>query len=125
MPFSTPQQFGQNAELLAQKFLRKNGYRILEKNYRCSYGEIDIIAQHRHQIVFIEVKARKTDRFGTPEMAVTPVKQKKISRVALSYLQKTHQLEVPARFDVVGISYNQSKPVLQIVENAFELAIDA
>jgi len=77
---------GREGEDIAAACLRKEGYRIIERNYRCRYGEIDIIAMDADDIVFVEVKSRKSDNFGSPEEAVGITKQRKISRVAINYL---------------------------------------
>ena len=83
---------------------------------------IDIFA--KNTLVFIEVKARKSGRFGNPKWALTPKKQRKISMVALSYLKATKQSAARARFDVVAITSNQDEPQIEIVKNAFELAYE-
>ena len=121
------QQFGEKSESVAVNCLKKQGYRIIELNYRTKLGEIDIIAKQGKTLVFIEVKARKSSRFGRPELAVTPKKQRKISMVALYYLKSTKQSNAKARFDVVAInSVNSAKakegPSIKIIKNAFELA---
>jgi len=118
------QQFGEKSESVAVDFLKKQGYRIIELNYRTKLGEIDIIAKQEKTLVFIEVKARKSSRFGRPELAVTPKKQRKISMVALYYLKSTKQGNAKARFDVVAINSAKAKesPNIKIIKNAFELA---
>ncbi len=116
------QKFGNKGESIAARHLKRQGYRILEQNYRTNLGEIDIIATDRDTIVFVEVKARKSGRFGDPKWAVTPRKQRKISMVALHYLKATQQDHVKARFDVVSISGAGSSPGIELVKNAFELA---
>ena len=116
------QQFGKDSESLAARHLQKNGYKILEQNYRNKLGEIDIIAKEKGALVFVEVKARKTHVFGNPKWAVTPNKQRKISMVALYYLKATKQTHVKARFDVVSLSLAKDYPQIEIVKNAFELA---
>ena len=116
------QQFGKESESIAARYLKKNGYKILEQNYRNKLGEIDIIAKDKKTLVFIEVKARKSDLFGNPKWAITPKKQRKISMVALYYLKATKQINTKARFDVVSISSAQAKPRVEIIKNAFELA---
>jgi len=113
---------GARGESLAVKALKEKGYRILEKNYRCKLGEIDIIAKDDGVLAFVEVKARRTDRFGDPKLAVTPRKQRKISMVALEYLKKTGQIGERARFDVVAIRLWPGRPDIEIIKNAFELA---
>jgi putative endonuclease len=116
------QQFGQESETVALKFLKKQKYKILEKNYRTRQGEIDIIARDGDTISFIEVKARTSDHFGDPKGAVTLQKQRKISMVALQYLKATNQSDAKARFDVVAISSTVTTPKIEIIKNAFELA---
>ena len=115
-------QTGESGESIAVKFLKKNGYKIIERNYRCKLGEIDIIAQDNRVLAFIEVKARRTDEFGGPKWAVTPRKQRKISMVALNYLKETEQMAKKARFDVVAIRLLPEAPDVEIIKNAFELA---
>jgi len=116
------QQFGKESESLAVRYLKKNGYKILEQNYRNKIGEIDIIAKEKGTLVFVEVKARKTHVFGNPKWAVTPKKQRKISMVALYYLKATKQTHVKARFDVIALSLAKDNPQIEIIKNAFELA---
>ena len=116
------QQFGEICEAIAVEHLKKHGYRILEQNYRTKFGEIDIIAKDKGAIVFIEVKARRSYRFGNPKWAITPKKQRKISMVALYYLKATKLRDVRARFDVVAIHPIQSDQSIEIIKNAFELA---
>ncbi|OEU51763.1 MAG: YraN family protein [Desulfobacterales bacterium S3730MH5] len=113
---------GKSGEALAVSFLKKNGYRIIEQNYRCKLGEIDIIARDGRVLAFIEVKARRTDLFGGPKRAVTPRKQRKISMVALAYLKETEQMGKKARFDVVTIRLLPGDPDIEIFKNAFDLA---
>lgn len=116
------QKFGKDSESLAVRHLKKNGYKILQQNYRTKLGEIDIIAKDKQTLVFVEVKARKSGHYGNPKWAVTPKKQRKISMVALYYLKSTKQQNVKARFDVVTISFLQNNPRIEIIKNAFELA---
>jgi putative endonuclease len=117
---------GQRGEELAAKHLRDSGYRILERNYRNYYGEIDIIALdttgQAKTLVFVEVKTRKNDRFSHPSEAVTQKKQTQISKVALEYLEKNNLAEVAARFDVVAILLPENgPPLIEHIPNAFEL----
>ena len=116
------QQFGKKSERLAEEFLKRTGYRILETNYRSKMGEIDIIAMEKRTIVFVEVKARNTNRFGSPKGAVTPAKQRKISMAALDYLKRSGQTGASARFDVVSIDTASGKIDIEVVKNAFALA---
>ena len=104
--------------------MKRSGYRILEQNYRNKIGEIDIIAQDGDTLVFVEVKARRTNKFGNPKWAVTPTKQRKISMVALAYLKTFNKGDAKARFDVVSIQTGGETPQIEIVKNAFELAYE-
>ena len=115
-------KFGSRSENLAVWYLKQNGYKIIEQNYRNQLGEIDIIAREKKTIVFVEVKSRRSIRYGSPKWAVTPKKQRKISMVALYYLKATGQTNARARFDVVAITSNLDEPRIEIVKNAFELA---
>lgn len=118
-----PQQnFGRRGEELAVGHLKKNGYKIIERNFRTGTGEIDIIAKHKGRIVFVEVKTRRTRRYGHPKLAVTAGKQRKISMVALAYLKKHQAMQKRARFDVVTVQWSESGPAIDIIPNAFELA---
>ncbi len=114
-------KYGEAGEALAVQLLEQRGYRIIETNYRTRLGEIDIIARDGDTIVFVEVKARRSPRFGNPKWAVTPRKQRTISMVALHYLKNTRQGQAKARFDVVAISSPEGRPRFEIVQNAFDL----
>jgi len=116
------QKFGKKGESIAIKYLKKNGYTIVKQNYRSKYGEVDIIAKDKDTIVFVEVKARRSDRFGDPKWAVTYKKQQKISLAAINYLKVTNQSGAKARFDVIAISGDKDNLKIEIVKNAFELA---
>ncbi|MBW2599432.1 MAG: YraN family protein [Deltaproteobacteria bacterium] len=113
---------GKKGEDIAAAYLQKEGYRIVERNYRCLYGEIDIIAMDAGDIVFIEVKSRKSDNFGSPEEAVGIIKQRKISKVALNYLQEKKLTEHNARFDIVAIRFVPRGNRVKIIKNAFDLS---
>ena len=115
------QQFGRKSESLAVRILKEKGYDILETNYVTKVGEIDIIAKEGNTLVFVEVKARKTNRYGNPKYAVTPHKKKKISMSALYYLKETGKMKVKARFDVVAIQSGLTPPKIEIIKNAFDL----
>ncbi|UCG19695.1 MAG: YraN family protein [Deltaproteobacteria bacterium] len=111
---------GLEGEQLAVRHLRRLGYSIICRNYRSPLGEIDIIARHRGVLVFVEVKSRSTEAFGSPKLAVTPAKQYKLSQVAWHYLQQHNLTEASARFDVVTISRSKGAPLFEVIENAFE-----
>ncbi len=116
-------QAGTRGEDCALRFLKKKGYRIIERNYRCVFGEIDIIANHQGAIVFIEVKSRTSDRFGYPEEAVGKVKQKKISRIAVNYLGERKLDDSNARFDVVAIHFSPGKERVELIKDAFDFVL--
>ena len=116
------QAFGRKAESIAIRQLKKAGYKIVVRNFRTRIGEIDIIAKDGQTIAFVEVKARKTERFGHPKLAVNAAKQRKISMVALQYLKSTGQSMAKARFDVVAVTAMSVDPQIEIIKNAFELA---
>jgi putative endonuclease len=118
------QKFGNESELLAAEFLENQGYTIIEKNYRNAIGEIDLIAKDGETLVFAEVKARSSARYGNPKEALTYSKQKKISKTAMFYLKMTKQTRIKARFDVVAIhpSVADDVPRIELVKNAFNLA---
>ena len=99
-------QFGREGESAAIAFLKKEGYRILEKNFRSKLGEIDVIAEQAGVIVFIEVKARSDHEFGHPFDALTPTKQKKIIQTTQSFLVQKRIPDKPVRFDVVALILN-------------------
>ena len=110
---------GDAGEDLAAAALKKQGYKILERNYVAPLGEIDLIARQGKTLVFIEVKTRKGDRFGAPQEAVTMVKQHKLRRLADYYLKQKRLGEVAVRFDVVGITMGEDAPRVEIIQNAF------
>ena len=115
---------GKKGEDIAAAFLEKKGYNILFRNYKCSFGEIDIIAKHKKILSFIEVKTRSTKKYGLPQEAVTSVKQTKISRVALEFVQRYKMDNRAARFDVVSVQYLNDGYEVDLIENAFELTVD-
>ena len=108
-------------ESLAVAHLEARGYEILEQNYRAVRGEIDLIAQDNDCIVFIEVKTRRSLKFGLPQAAVTAQKQRQISKVALAYLQAHDLFDAPCRFDVIAIHLSPQLELLKLeqIENAF------
>ena len=98
---------GKKAEDVACSFLQKNGLKLIERNYHCRYGEIDIIMKDDDTIVFIEVRYRKTINYGGAEASVDKNKQQKLVFTANHYIQK-YSVSQPMRFDVVAIYPNES-----------------
>jgi len=115
------QVLGREGEKIAEQYLKKKGYKLVARNYRCSVGEIDLIVLDRRVIVFVEVKTRTGNGFGTPLEAVEFKKQRKMIQAAQYFLSAKKLNERDARFDVVGISWPQREPLVEHVENAFEL----
>ena len=93
---------GKQGEALAAAYLTQAGYRILERNYRCIFGEVDIVAEEGGILAFVEVKSRRSESFGAPQLAVGPRKQRSLSRIALHYLGERPLGQCPARFDWVS-----------------------
>ncbi len=107
---------GSKYELLAVDYMEEQGMRILERNYRCKQGEIDIVGKEAQYLLFVEVKYRKNTSSGYPAEAVTPAKQKRIYQIARHYLYEHHLSEdTPVRFDVVAILGQE----IQYIRNAF------
>ncbi len=107
-------------EKLARDFLKKRGYRIIETNYRCPEGEIDIIARHKDFLVFVEVRTKTSLEFGSPEESITPAKREKLRTTAYRYQQAHNDLPLSWRIDVVAVELDQKgKPSrIELIENA-------
>lgn len=105
---------GKKGERLAIEYIEGRGYKVLEKNFRTPFGEIDIIAKDKNYIVIIEVKRRISDRFGEPSQAVNLKKQEKLKKLALYYLYRIGK-DYPLRFDVIAIKDKE----IEHIENAF------
>jgi putative endonuclease len=116
------QILGADGERAAEKFLRRQRYAILARNYRCRSGEIDLIALDGSTVVFIEVKTRTQLGFGSPLEAVDRRKQHQIQRAALQYLSENRLHDRNARFDVVGVWLDNGRVQCELVKNAFEMS---
>ncbi len=116
------QRLGLCGEEIVADYLTQKGYTIVVKNYRCKAGEIDIIARDGAELVFIEVKTRSSLSFGSPAEAVTPRKQRQISRAAQWYLAEQQLFDVPARFDVIAVlGADRKNMAIDHIDNAFGL----
>ena len=115
-------ELGMRGERLALQELKRLGYRIVERNYRCALGEIDVVARHRGTLVFVEIKTRRTGDVGYAKEAVDAGKRRRISRAALAYIRDNGAWDTSARFDVVAVSLASGTPEVEVVTNAFELA---
>ncbi|OEU70006.1 MAG: YraN family protein [Desulfuromonadales bacterium C00003093] len=117
------QTLGRWGEEQAAVYLRKQGLKILARNYRAPVGEIDIIARSKRELLFIEVKTRRGTGFGLPQEAVGPRKQKQIIRTAQWYLKQVKIGNLQPRFDVVAIlCKSDNSAEINHLPNAFELA---
>lgn len=114
--------FGKESEQVAATYLQQHGYRILHRNYRIARGEIDLVADHHGTLVFVEVKARRSMRFGSPAQAVDFRKQEKLIHVARHYLHRYRRGDQQCRFDVILLTQPTSGEVqIELIQNAFEL----
>ncbi len=111
---------GSKGEDLAVKFLEGKGYRIISRNYKTPIGEIDIIAEDKGTLVFVEVKTRSGNSFGYPFEAVNTKKQHKLKNLALLYLKKK-KIDCAVRFDVLSISIVKGKNEIEHIKDAFEV----
>jgi putative endonuclease len=116
------QLLGKEGERIAERYLLKKGYKLVERNYRCPSGELDLIVLDRRVVVFVEVKTRTGDAFGTPFEAVEFRKQQKMTQAAQYFLVQKGLHQRDARFDVVGISWPGRELLVEHIENAFELS---
>lgn len=113
-------ELGRKGEQLAKEYLEKLGYKVLAENYRCPYGEIDLIAQKQNAITFVEVKFRSSLDYGFPQESVVKRKQAKIRKVATTYL-KNQRLwgKVDCHLDVLAIYEDKGKLVVEHIRDAF------
>ncbi|MBN2096868.1 MAG: YraN family protein [Candidatus Omnitrophica bacterium] len=112
------QALGKRGERLAVQFLRRQGYRILARNFSCRLGEIDLIAQEKDTTVFIEVKTRASCEFGLPQAAIRQKKIKHLRRTAQYYIKHNAHSDDNFRFDVVAIVL-EDLPKIELIKNAF------
>lgn len=114
---------GARGERCAARFLRRRGFRIVVRSYRCDLGEIDLVAEHRGAIVFVEVKTRSSGDHGEPWQAVDRVKQRRITRLATYFLTVHRLQDRPVRFDVIGVTWAPGwfgRPQIEHFEAAYE-----
>ena len=115
---------GKKGEELAASYLQKSQkYRILQRNYRCVFGEVDIVAKDRDVLTFIEVRTRKSEDYGNPKESITKRKQDQLSKVALEFINKYDAHHMKARFDVVAVYLLSQKERVELIKDAFELTI--
>ena len=116
------QILGKEGERIAEEYLKRKGYRLVERNYCCKGGELDLIVLDRRVVVFVEVKTRTGRGYGSPFEAVEYHKQQRMIRAAQVFLTEKQLHQRDARFDVVGVSWPGGDPVVEHIENAFELS---
>lgn len=117
----TSKQYGILGEELAGCCLKKHGYKILFRNYKCPLGEIDFIAKQEDTLVFIEVKARRSEHMGAPEESVSYFKRRKIVKSASYFLNHYQIKDIPCRFDVVSVfKVPQWGMDIEIIQDAFD-----
>jgi putative endonuclease len=116
------QEIGKLGEEAARKFLKKRGYRIRETGFRCHHGEIDIVAQKKDYLVFVEVRTKANLEFGTPEESITQSKKEKLITSALTYTITHQNLPTLWRIDVVAIELDEKGKTqrIELIENAIE-----
>jgi putative endonuclease len=112
---------GQHAEMLAQQFMEQRGMQTVALNYQCPCGEIDAVMRDGDVLVFVEVRYRRSDRFGTPAETIRRKKQERLLKSARHYLQSNHRTREPrCRFDVIVMTGNLSKPNIQWIRDAIQ-----
>jgi putative endonuclease len=115
------QPLGRRGERAAERYLRRRGYKILGRSDRLSPGELDLVALDGRTIVFVEVKTRESAEMGHPSEAVDAAKQRRLTRLAVTFLKRHGLLEYPARFDVIAITWPSGRrPTIEHFPNAFD-----
>lgn len=112
-------ELGRIGEEKGRKYLLENGYQILNTNFRTRFGEIDVVAELQDTIIFVEIKTRRSTRYGLPGEAVNFHKQVQYSKLALYYLQKYHLLDEKARFDVLEVYAESTGFIINHIQDAF------
>ena len=118
------QKLGRGGEELAKRFLLSKGYKIVKRNFRAPFGEIDLIAYQKKVLVFIEVRTKTSSNFGAPEESISLNKKKKISRLASFYLKakRLNENEIDCRFDVVCLTLDKGDSyTIKLFKDAFQI----
>lgn len=111
---------GDRGEMAGAAYLLRAGYRILETNYRCVLGEIDVVAEREGRLAFVEIKTRKNHDFGQPEEAVHAAKQRKLIQLAQCYLKERKEKERTVSFDVLALTWDlPGEPRFRLIRDAF------
>ena len=111
---------GDMGEKLARNYLKKHGYRIQDTNFRCTYGEIDIIAEKKDYLVFVEVRTKSSDQYGSPEESVTRSKKEKLIASAMAYMELNKRVNTLWRIDFVAVELDRDGKAtrIEVIENA-------
>jgi putative endonuclease len=112
---------GTSSEEAAWRHLERAGYSLVARNFRSRFGEIDLVVERAGVVVFVEVRSRRGERYGSALESVDRRKQRQIGRMALEFVARRRLLDRRARFDVVAIEWQDGEPRIDHVENAFEL----
>jgi putative endonuclease len=115
---------GKAGEEAAVLYLRQHGYRILERNYRCRFGEIDLIARDGSMLAFVEVKTRRSQKYGPAAAAVTLQKQRHLIKASQAYLIQRKKANELCRFDVVTVELDAQQPHIELIKDAFQSTSD-
>ena len=113
-PHLTPKELGTHGERVAEKHLVDRGYRILDRNWRWRKGELDLVAEQGKEIVFVEVKSRRSQTYGPPEESITRAKREKLIQTAYAYLGSANRQDSPWRIDVVAIDMDRDGEVVRL-----------
>ncbi len=111
-------QTGQQGEDIAALYLTQKGYKIVQRNWHCATGELDIVAQDGDSLIFVEVRTKRSHRFGTAAESITSAKQARLIKLAQTYLQESKLLDCSWRIDVIAIQLESGKPHIDHIENA-------
>jgi putative endonuclease len=122
----TNTSLGERGERAAARFLRRAGYKIIDRHYRDQFGEIDVIATDCQRLVFVEVKTRRSAQHEHPAESVDRAKQRRLSRTAAAYARRHHLGDTPVRFDIVAVTWppNVRHPTIEHFPGAFEAVED-
>ena len=115
---------GKAGEEAAVQYLREHGYQILERNYRCRFGEIDLIARDGRVLAFVEVKTRRSQKYGPAAAAVTREKQRHLIKASQLYLIQMKKADELSRFDVVTVAMEAQLPHIELIKDAFQSTSD-
>ena len=117
------QDLGAAGERAAWRALKKHGYRLLARNWRCPYGELDVVALHQGVLCFVEVKSQSAGAGVDPAEEVTPLKQQRLSRAAAEFLRRSGRTDRLCRFDLVTVRFDaRGEPAAEIIPDAFPAA---